>query len=106
VNRSTLTRAAFLASIAGAALMAAAPAAEARRNEAAEQYVQSNATEALRTLSNRNLSAAEREREFAALMSRFSNVNDIAGRVLGPSGRQGGLPARRDTRISRGSCVF
>jgi len=101
VTRQKLTRGAFLALFAGAALMAAAPAAEARRNESAEQYVQTNATEALRTLSNREISAAQREREFAALMSRFSNVNDIAGRVLGPYGRQVFAdPALRDEWIN------
>jgi phospholipid transport system substrate-binding protein len=88
VTRFSLTRAAFLASIVGAALVAAAPAAEARRNEAAEQYVQVNANQALRTLSNQSLSAEQRQAEFATLMNRFSNVPDIAGRVLGPYGRQ------------------
>ncbi|MGE0743223.1 MAG: phospholipid-binding protein MlaC [Hyphomonadaceae bacterium] len=79
----TMSRAAFLASLAGAALFAAAPDAHAARNEAAEQYVQRNAAAALATLGDRSLSATQRQQTFTRLMAEFSDMPRIAVWVLG-----------------------
>ncbi len=83
----TLTRAGFIAAATSALSLAMAPLAEARRDPQAEAYVQTNASTALATISDARLSADERKRQFAVLMDRFSNVSEIAGRVLGPYGR-------------------
>lgn len=83
-----ITRAAFLASLTGAALLAAAPEAHAARNTEAEQYVQANATSALQTLANRNMTATVRRQTFNQLMAQFADMPRIASFVLGVHGRQ------------------
>lgn len=50
---------------------------------AAEHYVATNANEALRTLSDRNLTAADRQARFRVLMQRFADVPSISNFVLG-----------------------
>lgn len=84
----SLTRASFLAGLAGAGVLAWAPAANAARNPSAEQFVQANATAALRTLADRSVSAAQRQATFTRLMSQFSDMERIAIWVLGRYGRQ------------------
>lgn len=74
----TLTRAAFLASLTGAALLATTHEAFAARNDEAEQYVQANASAALASLGHN--SATQR---FYTLMSQFSDMPRIANFVLG-----------------------
>lgn len=74
----SLTRAAFLAALTGAAMVVTAPAAFAARNSEAEQYVQTNAQAALHSLSP----DAQRE-DFYTLMGRFSDMPRIANFVLG-----------------------
>lgn len=90
-----LTRAAFLAGMLGAGLIATAPAAHAARNADAEQYVQEHATEALRTLGDRSMSTSQRRQTFDTLMARFSDMPRIANFVLGRYGAQ----LRSDTAL-------
>ncbi|MES1199372.1 MAG: ABC transporter substrate-binding protein [Pseudomonadota bacterium] len=75
----TLTRASFLAAIAGAALVVTAPAAHAARDPEAEQFAQTNAAAAIAAIS----APQDRERTFQTLMSQFSDVPRIANFVLG-----------------------
>lgn len=77
------TRAAFLAGMLGAGLIATAAPAYAARNTDAERYVQENAASALRTLGDRNLSTAQRRQTFDRLMAQFSDMPRIANFVLG-----------------------
>jgi phospholipid transport system substrate-binding protein len=63
--------------------LAAAPNAYAARNGDAESYVEENATSALRTLGDRNLSATQRRQTFNTLMAQFSDMPRIANFVLG-----------------------
>lgn len=77
----------FFSSLAAAATavtmtLAVAPASSAA-DPAAEQYVAINANQALQTLSDRNLSAADRQARFRALMQRFADVPSISNFVLG-----------------------
>lgn len=77
----------FFSGIAAAAaaatlVIAAAPASSAA-DPAAEQYVATNANEALKTLSDRGLSAADRQARFRTLMQRFADVPSISNFVLG-----------------------
>ncbi|MGE0829252.1 MAG: phospholipid-binding protein MlaC [Hyphomonadaceae bacterium] len=81
-SKAGFTRAGLIAAFAGAALMAAAPAAHAARNTEAEQYVQTNATAALTSLTNRQ-SPEARQQAFGQLMGRFADVPRIANFVLG-----------------------
>lgn len=81
-----LTRAGFLAAVMSFGAFAAAPAAYAARNTEAEQYVQANATEALSTLANTRVSAAQRQQTFYTLIQRFADMPRIAGFVLGRYG--------------------
>lgn len=78
-----ISRAALLAGMLGVGLLAAAPNAYAARNSEAESYVQSNATEALRTLGDRSMSANQRRSTFNTLMAQFSDMPRIANFVLG-----------------------
>ncbi|HVY85369.1 MAG TPA: ABC transporter substrate-binding protein [Caulobacterales bacterium] len=75
----SLTRASFLAAIAGAALVLTAPAAHAARNADAEQFAQANAQAALQAISANQ----SREQTFQTLMSQFADVPRIANFVLG-----------------------
>ena len=79
----TLTRTAFLTALVGAGMLATAPNALAARDTAAETYVQQNASQALQTLGNHGVSAAERRRLFDVLMRQFSDMDRIALFVLG-----------------------
>lgn len=84
----SITRSAFIASLAGASVFALAPAAHAARNADAEQYVQTHAAEALGALANRNVSSTQRQRTFNQLMARFADMPRIAAYVLGRYGAQ------------------
>lgn len=84
----SFTRAAFLATLTGAVLLAATPQAHAARNTDAEQYVQENASSALRTLGDRSVSASSRQQTFHTLMTRFADMPRIANYVLGRYGQQ------------------
>jgi ABC-type transporter MlaC component len=77
-----MTRAAFLAA-ATASMFAVATPALAARNSDAEQYVQANAAEALRTLGDRSVAAGARRQTFHTLMARFADMPRIAAYVLG-----------------------
>jgi phospholipid transport system substrate-binding protein len=85
---NTFTRAAFLSGVLSAGLLAVAPAAHAARNTDAEGYVQQNATSALRTLGDRNLSSTQRRQTFDRLMTQFADMPRIAHFVLGRYGAQ------------------
>lgn len=85
---STLTRAHFLAGIAGLGALSAAGGAHAARDRAAETYVQEHATAALRTLGDRSMSAAQRRQTFERLMAQFADMPRIAIYVLGRYGAQ------------------
>ncbi|MBS0386218.1 MAG: ABC transporter substrate-binding protein [Proteobacteria bacterium] len=78
-----LTRSAFLSALIGAGMLATAPAAFAARDSAAESYVQENASQALSTLGNRNITGAERRRLFDQLMLQFSDMDRITLFVVG-----------------------
>jgi ABC-type transporter MlaC component len=88
VTARTITRAAFLASLMGAATLAVATPAFAARNADAEQYIQTNASSAMRTLADRSIPAATREQAFNRLMADFTDMPRIASFVLGVHGRQ------------------
>ena len=79
----SISRATFLASLAAAALLAAAPEALAARNENAETYVQRSAAGALQALGDQSVSSAERQQTFYRLMSQFADMPRIANFVLG-----------------------
>lgn len=83
-----ISRAAFLASLTGAALLAVAPLAHAARNASAEQYVQTQGNGALASLSDRSLSPAARQQAFGRLMGQLADVPRIANFVLGRYGAQ------------------
>ena len=84
----TFTRAAFLATLMSAGMLAAAPVAHAARNADAERYVQANAQEALSSLANMSVSRAQRQQTFNTLMARFADMPRIANFVLGRYGAQ------------------
>lgn len=91
----------FFSSLAAAATavtmtLAVAPASSAA-DPAAEQYVAVNANQALQTLSDRNLTAADRQARFRALMVRFADVPSISNFVLGPAAAQ----LRADPALNR-----
>jgi len=87
VSSGSLTRASFLAAFLGAAAaLSIAPNAYAARNTEAEQFVQSNATAALRTLSDRSMNAAQRRQNFDRLMAEFADMPRIGSFVLGRYG--------------------
>jgi phospholipid transport system substrate-binding protein len=71
-----------------ASALAIAPDAHAARNADAEQFVQANASAALRTLGDRNLSATQRRQTFDRLMAQFADMPRIANFVLGRYGAQ------------------
>jgi phospholipid transport system substrate-binding protein len=83
VTNLSLTRSAFLSALIGAGMLATAPSASAARDVAAETYVQQNASQALSTLGNRNITGAERRRLFDQLMRQFSDMDRIALFVVG-----------------------
>lgn len=83
MNARPITRAALIAGMLGAGLLAAAPAAYAARNSEAERYVQENASSALRTLGDTSMSTSQRRQTFDQLMARFSDMPRIANFVLG-----------------------
>jgi phospholipid transport system substrate-binding protein len=85
---TSFTRANVLAAMLGLGALAAAPAARAARNNDAESYVQANAAAALRTLGDRSVPAAQRQRTFNALMAQFADMPRIANFVLGRYGPQ------------------
>jgi phospholipid transport system substrate-binding protein len=64
-------------------LAATAPDAHAARNAEAEQYVQSNASSALATLGDQDMSATQRRQTFNRLMAQFADMPRIATFVLG-----------------------
>ena len=82
----SITRASFLAAMLGAGVLAIAPDAHAARNADAEQYVQENATNALRTLGDRSVAAAQRRATFDRLMAQFADMPRISNFVLGRYG--------------------
>jgi phospholipid transport system substrate-binding protein len=80
----------------GAGLFATAAPACAARNADAEQYVQENASRALRTLGDRSLASTQRRQTFDRLMAQFSDMPRIANFVLGRySGQLRADPALR-----------
>ena len=97
----SLTRAAFLTVLFGAGALATAPSALAARDTSAETYVQQNASQALQTLGNRGVSAAERRRLFDVLMRQFSDMDRIAMFVVGRySAQLRGDPALRQQWVN------
>jgi len=68
--------------------MVAAPAAHAVRDQAAEQYVQDNASRALAALGDRGMSAPQRQQTFNRLMADFADMRGISVYVLGRYGTQ------------------
>jgi phospholipid transport system substrate-binding protein len=88
VTARTFTRAAFVATLISAGMLAAAPAAHAARNADAERYVQANAQEALSSLANMSVSRSQRQQTFNTLMARFADMPRIANFVLGRYGAQ------------------
>jgi phospholipid transport system substrate-binding protein len=88
VTARSYTRAAFIAALAGAGLVVAAPMAHAARDQAAEQYVQENATRALATLGDRSVSSTQRQQTFNRLMADFADMRGISVYVLGRYGTQ------------------
>jgi phospholipid transport system substrate-binding protein len=70
----------------GLSAFATAAPAFAARNADAERYVQENATTALQTLADRNVSTAQRRQTFDSLMNRFADMPRIASFVLGRYG--------------------
>lgn len=82
MTKTNPTRASFFAG-ALALIFAAANPAHAARNAEAEQYVQTNATTALATLSNGSMSATQRRQTFYRLMAQFADMPRIATFVLG-----------------------
>jgi phospholipid transport system substrate-binding protein len=88
VKAPQLTRSAFIAAVLGLGVGAAPSPALAARNADAEAYVQENAAAALRTLGDRNVSAAQRQQTFNQLMARFADMPRIANFVLGRYGVQ------------------
>ncbi len=78
-----LMRSALAASILLAS--AAAPAFADARTEA---YVQTNASEVLKTLNNPKLSAAERTAAFSTYMDKFTNLNAVSNFVIGKYSRR------------------
>ncbi|MDZ4777173.1 MAG: ABC transporter substrate-binding protein [Alphaproteobacteria bacterium] len=76
--------------------LAVAPTSSAA-DPAAEQYVAVNANQALQTLSDRSLTAADRQARFRALMQRFADVPSISNFVLGPAAAQ----LRADPALNR-----
>lgn len=84
----SITRAMFLASLTGAALIAAAPQALAARNASAEAYVQQSATAALAALASRQGAPTARQQTFYNLMAQFADMPRIANFVLGRYGMQ------------------
>lgn len=83
-----ITRATFFAGMLGMGLLVAAPDAHAARNADAETYVQSNATAALRTLTDTRVGTPQRRTQFDQLMARFADMPRIASFVLGRYGAQ------------------
>ncbi|MBL8560583.1 MAG: ABC transporter substrate-binding protein [Hyphomonadaceae bacterium] len=81
---------------AAAMTMAIAPTSSAA-DPAAEQYVARHANEALKTLSDRALTAADRQAQFRTLMLRFADVPSISNFVLGPAAAQ----LRADPELNR-----
>ncbi|OQW61305.1 MAG: hypothetical protein A4S17_09660 [Proteobacteria bacterium HN_bin10] len=82
----SLTRAAFIAALAGAGLVLAAPSAHAVRDQGAEQYVQENAARALAALGDRSMNATQRQQTFTRLMADFADMPRISTYVLGRYG--------------------
>jgi phospholipid transport system substrate-binding protein len=72
----------------GAGVLAIASPAHAARNADAEQYVQQNASAALRTLGDRSVSSSQRRQTFDRLMTQFADMPRIASFVLGRYGAQ------------------
>lgn len=87
MTTASFTRAAFLAGLMSAGLLAAAPDAHAARNGDAERYVQENAAAALRALADGG-SATQRRQTFNRLMAQFADMPRIANFVLGRYGAQ------------------
>lgn len=83
-----ITRSAFFAGMLGLGLLVAAPDAHAARNADAENYVQENATAALRTLSDTAVGTPQRRAQFDQLMARFADMPRISSFVLGRYGAQ------------------
>lgn len=77
-----VSRSGFVTALIGFAALAFAGPAEARRHPGAEQYVQANATQALRALSNPHQTPAQRRQEFVRQMSQFADVPYISVYVL------------------------
>jgi phospholipid transport system substrate-binding protein len=88
VTSRPITRATFFAGMLGLGLLVAAPDAHAARNADAENYVQENATAALRTLSDTAVGTPQRRTQFDQLMARFADMPRISSFVLGRYGAQ------------------
>lgn len=70
------------------ATMFAVLASPALADTATEQYVQKNASEALKTLNNPKLSSAERTAAFSAYMDQFTNLDAVSNFVIGKYSRR------------------
>ncbi len=88
MSARSITRAAFLATLFSAGMLAVAPPAHAARNAAAERHVQESAQAALRSLSDMSVSSSQRQQTFNRLMSQFADMPRIANFVLGRYGAQ------------------
>jgi phospholipid transport system substrate-binding protein len=88
VTTRPITRATFFAGMMGLGLLVAAPDAYAARNADAENFVQSNATAALRTLTDTRVGTPQRRAQFDQLMARFADMPRISSFVLGRYGAQ------------------
>lgn len=77
-----ISRSGFVTALLSVAALAFASPAEARRHAGAEQYVQTNATQALRALSNPQQTPAQRRQDFSRQMSQFADVPYISVYVL------------------------
>jgi phospholipid transport system substrate-binding protein len=82
-TRRPVTRAVFIAGLAGLSALAVAPEALAARNAEAERYVQQNASQTLGALGNQTTPRGQREQTFERLMTQFADINRIAIYVVG-----------------------
>lgn len=73
----------FAAAAAAVAVTLAVAPTSSAADPAAEQYVAQNANMAISTLSDRALTAADRQARFRTLMQRFADVPSISNFVLG-----------------------
>jgi len=83
VTSPKLSRVHFIAALLGVSVMISSTSADAARDASVEAYVQTNASQALRTLGDDSLSDANRQQTFNTLVSQFSDIESTAQYVLG-----------------------